>query len=323
MQKYFLGVDGGNTKTDYLLCESDGTVVKKLRAGTCSHEHLGFDGMEREMRAHLSELFSCEKINLNEIAAAGFGLAGADFSTQIEELKKRVEAIGFSRYALGNDGILGIKAASENGAGICAVNGTGTVVVGINKRGEFLQIGGVGGLGNNAGGSHLREKIIHALYDFHFRCGENSKMFSSLSELLDANEKNLLEKICDYTLHEKYFTEIIQIGAKAAAENDCVAKKIFDDAAISIAKSAAGCIKKLSFDEPVDIVLVGSIWHKTPYAGMSEIFLHTTQNLCEKICRIVKLETTAAVGGVFWAKEIFDGAAPGKDFRASVMKKIV
>ena len=38
--KYILGVDGGNTKTDYYLFDTDGNFIDMYRGGTCSHEGL-------------------------------------------------------------------------------------------------------------------------------------------------------------------------------------------------------------------------------------------------------------------------------------------
>ena len=45
-KKYIIGVDGGNTKTDYLLFDTEGNFIDGLRSGTCSHEGLkdSFDG---------------------------------------------------------------------------------------------------------------------------------------------------------------------------------------------------------------------------------------------------------------------------------------
>ena len=311
MRKYLLGVDGGNTKTDYLLHTTEGQYVDLLRTGTCSHENFpdGYDGMERTMRAQLNVILSRNKISVDDIAAACFGLAGADFPHQIEELKMRVKAIGFTRFELANDGILGIKAACADGVGICAVNGTGTVVMGINERGEILQIGGLGPLtGDNAGGFYIRDKIISVLYDFHFRCGEDSAMFPEVLALLGIKPNGLANLISNYELLHKYMADIIKVGANAATNGDLTAQKIFDDVGESIGKSVAGCIRGLSFDcgtpeNPLEIVQVGSIWHKVPYPGMNAVFLQTAQEFSGKHCRILKPNAPPAEGGIAWAGE--------------------
>ncbi|MCL1885076.1 MAG: hypothetical protein FWF81_15130 [Defluviitaleaceae bacterium] len=325
MKKYFLGVDGGNTKTDYLLCTLDGEFVDLHRTGQCSHENFsdGYDGMERVMRTQLSELFDRNSITVSDIAAAGFGLAGADLPSQIEKLKERVESIGFTKYGLSNDGILGIKAASESGVGLCAVNGTGTVVIGIDKTNKIIQIGGVGPLSSDfAGGGFIRDKVITFMYDFYYRCGENSTMFPKVMELLSIQPEDILGILGNYELLHANMTKINIIAGDAAAKGDKVAQAIFDDIGETIGKSAAGCIRHLTFDDssPIDIVLIGSIWHKVPYPKMNETFLETAQKLSGKTFRLLKPDAPAAAGGVLWAKEIFDNAPVDSDYRNKILK---
>lgn len=331
MGKYFLGVDGGNTKTDYLLCTTDGDFIDVLRTGTCSHECFndGYEGMKRVMRDQLSGLLRRNGIGVGDIAAAGFGLAGADLPSQTAELKKRVEELGFAIYGLSNDGILGIKGASDSGVGLCAVNGTGTVVVGIDETGKILQVGGVGQLsGDRAGGGHIRNQIITGLYEFYYRCGDGSAMFKPIMELLDANPEDMLTAVSDGESLNRHTVDIIQIGAKAACDGDPLAIGIFDAVGVSIGQSAAGCIRRLSFkglgtdDTPIDIAQVGSIWYKIPYAGMNAAFMRTVGDLSGKRCRLVKLEAPAAVGGVLWAKEIADGKPVPAAYRKKLLDEI-
>jgi len=311
MGKFLLGVDGGNTKTDYLLCTLEGTQIDLLRTGTCSHENVGFDGMEQTMRAQLGEILSRNKLQIADIAAAGFGLAGADLPWQVSELENRIKKIGFTRFAVANDGILGIKAACKNGYGLCAVNGTGAVIIGADETGKILQVGGMGRLsGDGAGGSYIRDKIISRLYDFHFRCGENSTMFTQVLELLNAKPRDLLAIIADYDLLHRNMTALIQLAGSAAESGDAVAGQIFTQVGESVGKSAAGCIRNLSFtagatpQSPLEVVLVGSIWHKVPYPGMIHAFAKTTETLTGKHIRTVKLEAPPAMGGVKWAGEM-------------------
>ena len=65
--RYVLGVDGGNTKTDYLLYDVEGNFVDGIRSGTCSHEGLkdGFEGAYRVMNEKITELLG--HMSLNEV----------------------------------------------------------------------------------------------------------------------------------------------------------------------------------------------------------------------------------------------------------------
>lgn len=328
--RYLLGVDGGNTKTDYLLCTEDGTFVDVYRCGTCSHEqmHDSYDGMERTMRQQLEVILTRNHIKPEDIAAGGFGLAGADLPVQVAELTKRIEKIGFHRFTVSNDGILGVKAASESGMGVCVVCGTGTVVIGIDENGYILQVGGVGDLsGDRAGGGYILHDVMYHLYAYHFRCGMPSSLFAPVMTQLGIQPDDLLSAVGEHTLLRRNMKDIIQLADQAACAGDAVAKKIFDTMGTTMGHSAAGCIRRLSFggmgtvSHPLQIVLVGSIWHKINYSGLKESFLQTTQELSQKSVQLVPLMAPAAVGGVLWAKEMLSGPVE-KTYRQRILSEL-
>ena len=40
---YFLGIDGGGTKTDFLLLDENGKTIAQRKIGTISYKHVGMD----------------------------------------------------------------------------------------------------------------------------------------------------------------------------------------------------------------------------------------------------------------------------------------
>ncbi|MCL1795759.1 MAG: N-acetylglucosamine kinase, partial [Clostridia bacterium] len=134
-----LGVDGGNTKTDYLLHDMSGRLLAHLRAGTCSHEAIGLEGARREMGARIETLLQMAKLRQSDIAAAAFGLAGVDQREQQAALSAVIRGLGYGHSVVMNDSFLGLKAGSESGTGVCSINGTGTAAGGIAKHGRWMQ----------------------------------------------------------------------------------------------------------------------------------------------------------------------------------------
>jgi len=309
MSKYVLGVDGGNSKTDYLLCREDGTFVDILRRPTCSHEHdgVGYDGMQQKMQSQLDDLFAKHNITVNDIAAAGFGLAGADVPEQIANLNQRVKNIGFAHFGLANDGILGVKAMAE--AGVCSINGSGTVALGIDEKGEVLQVGGIGPLsGDHAGGGEIARNAIEAMYKHYYRVGKYSEAFPKLLELLGLkNPSELFVEISERGYYWKDTTDIIKIVDATAVNGDAVCKKILDDVGINCGEGVAGCIRNLSFSREITIVKAGSIWTKLKYSGMANIFETVIKQNISLPIKSVLLNAPPALGAVFWAKELASG----------------
>ncbi|MCL2572148.1 MAG: hypothetical protein FWE11_07060 [Defluviitaleaceae bacterium] len=312
---YFLGVDGGNLKTDYLLCHEDGTFVDILRRPTCSHEHVGvgYDGMQKKMQSHLNDLFIKNNITVKDIAAAAFGLAGADLHNQHEELKQRIVNIGFGKFDLGNDGILGVKAMASSG--VCAINGSGAVVVGIDDTGAQLQVGGIGQLsGDYAGGNHIARSAVEAVYRHYFRIGQYSHAFPQIMDVFGISTKADLPThvISKGSLIWENAKEIINIVDNAAAAGDEVCKNILDNVGINCGEGVCGCIRNLSFTGEITVVKAGSIWTKLKYQGISNIFESIIRQNIKQSIQSILLDAPPALGAVFWARELLNGACDTK-----------
>ncbi|WP_227793677.1 BadF/BadG/BcrA/BcrD ATPase family protein [Paenibacillus guangzhouensis] len=198
---YVVGVDGGNSKTDYFLFDLQGNFVDHINTGTCSHEQFpdAYASSFRIMNENIQQLLTRNQLTMNDMAAGAFGLAGADIPSQKENLSRVIEEIGLMHYAVDNDSFLGVKAGSDKGYGICSINGSGTSTGGISPSGKRLQVGGVGSelSGDEAGGFYLARKVLRAVYDTFYRMGPTTAMTEPVMELLRIPNQ---ESFIDYAL---------------------------------------------------------------------------------------------------------------------------
>ena len=314
LEKFLLGVDGGGTKTDYVLCHSNGQIMDHLRVGSRSHEVVegGFLALERLVSKDIQTLLSKHQIAIGNVVAA-FGLAGIDTLDQLYKVKNILDQFGFEGYEVANDSILGIKAGCPSGVGICNINGTGSVTLGIDQAGCMLQIGGVGQVtGDESGGIVLGMKAVKAVYDHFFRFGPAtslSKRIFSLLEISDPSE--LLGAISLKFLEDRRLdTQVIQALFEEGSLGDEVAQAIITHAATEIAKSVAGCIKHIGFKEVPEIVLAGSIWAKADNGLMFKTFIEVLEIYTGVKVDPYKLQVKPVAGAVIWAKECLEGHTP-------------
>lgn len=312
-KKYVLGVDGGNTKTHYFLYDTEGNYVDCICAGTCSHEALSdsFGGTRREIGQRTAELFKRNEISVKDVVFAAFGLAGADFEWQKAELSSVVHSLGFRAYVVDNDGFLALKAGSESGFGVGSINGTGTVTVGINEKGERLQIGGIGEISSDkAGASYIASCGMSAVYDMIFRGGEKTilkNMFFKESELTSAKDFSYVAASALKSKEGVYKINLLM--EKAEAAGDSVVKGILGQVGRELARSVVGCMENLSFSRSVEVVLAGSVWIKGKFLSMNEAFVSTLQEKRRKPVIIRKLKQPPAIGAVIWALEEYHGGS--------------
>ncbi len=327
MKKYIVGVDGGNTKTDYFLFDTDGNFVDFYRAGTCSHEGLSdsFNGSYRVMKEVFDTFFQKNNITVNDIDAAVFGLAGVDTPYQKQKLEEVVEKLGFKKFKVVNDSFLGIKAGSINGSGVCSINGTGTSAGGIDEDGTYLQVGGIGAIvGDEAGGSWLSRRAIRAVFDSYYRFGKKTILAPIVFDYLEINDPYYMMEAISDTMPKK-IKQLPQIGIKVfecARKNDEVAIDLLKEMATNLARSAGGCVTHLNFKEPVDIVLAGSVWVKGDHPVLIQTFKEKIKEFTKKDCNIIVLTVPPATGAIIWAKELVDGKFPDLSVRKQICQKV-
>lgn len=324
---YVIGVDGGNSKTDYFLFDREGGFVNHINAGTCSHERFadGYAGAYREMDARIRELLELSGVTMQEVEAAAFGLAGCDLPSQKEELERIVERIGLRRYAVDNDSFLGIKAGTSRGYGICSVNGSGAVTGGISPSGKRLQVGGIGSelAGDEGGGYYLGRKVARAVYDGIYRMGPRTAMTEPVMALLGVPSR---ERFMEYAAEGAYKrtlpnTELMRVLFAAADAGDEAAVALLAHSARQMALSTAGCIANLDFgsSDEIEIVLSGSVWIKAESPLMMQRYMRYVGELIDRRCRFIPLAVPPATGAVLWALELAHGAPVDADMRSKVL----
>jgi len=327
MRKYVLGVDGGNTKTDYFLYDSEGLFVDAMRSGTCSHEALkdSYAGSFRVMKEDIEKILSRNQLSPHDIVASAFGLAGVDVPHQKASLEDVIRRIGFSHFVVANDGFLGIKAGTESGIGVCSINGTGTVSVGIDDRGHYIQVGGIGSIsGDEAGGAFLARRVIQVAYDETYRYGQPTTLTKELIERMEIkNRQDFSNQVSLKFIGGKIDrTELVKMLFRHANDGDFIAQKILADAGEAMARSVAGCMSELEIDNTVEIVLAGSVWAKATAPHMFNSFCDWVERLSKRHCSYHILNQPPAIGAVIWALELANGKRPDQKMKAMILDSI-
>lgn len=325
--RYVLGVDGGNTKTDYMLFDENGGLVRNIRRGTISHEGVagGFPESGRLLREHMLSLLDGLQISVADIAASAMGLAGLDMPSQHENMRAVLDDTGFQNYVAVNDGFLGLKAAGTLGFGVCSINGTGTVAVGIDPQGERLQVGGVGlSYGDEGGAWHLARAVVRRVYDHLYRCGPYTALVGPICELFEVSDKSRYVDRVIPRFNKKDITDqpVNDILFDVAETGDEVAIAILEHAGTEMARSAAGCAVHLGFGGEIEVVMAGSMWIKPHTMIMVNAFEREFSRLTEKSARFIRLELPPVCGAVLWALELLRGTFPDAELKAKVLSQI-
>lgn len=325
--QYILGVDGGNTKTDYYLFDINGNFIDMYRGGTCSHEGLkdSFDGTYRVMKQVFDEFLGKHNLKPEDIVASCFGLAGDDHPFQHQMLCQKVEQLGFKNYKIVNDSALGIKVGTTKGYGVCSINGTGTSVSGIGKDGKIVQVGGIGEItGDEAGGRFISRKVVRKAFDDIMRFGKKTSLTKITLDLIgNTSEEHLMEDIAYKYLTGKVDYNVLTIACfEEASKGDEVAIEILTNVADNLARSAASAVVRLDLGDHPEVVLAGSVYVK----GSCPILVNEVKRRIDlysnKQCHTNVLTVPPATGAIIWAYELATGSYPSYEKRMEFVKTV-
>jgi N-acetylglucosamine kinase-like BadF-type ATPase len=257
--KYYLGVDGGGSKTYTLIIDEQGTIVGKGDSGNGNHQ-TGYDEARRNIRESVEIALRQAGLTQQDIEFAYFGLAGADREADYKILRPMIAELGFPRHEINCDTIIALRAGTNRPYGVVLICGTGTNSAGVNPQGQFYQCGGFSyQFGDFGGGGSLCVEAFRAV----IRAWDGRERPTQLTQLLlqDLGYDSVQELFDDYLDNNKVPPlRVAKLLFRAANQGDAVAKDILRKQGEELGASAQAVIKRLGMErESFDVVLAGSI----------------------------------------------------------------
>ncbi|MCC2977914.1 N-acetylglucosamine kinase [Sphingomonas sp. PL-96] len=152
---YFLGVDGGGTKTEFLCIDDGGRELARARTGTTYHLQVGLDGAKAALSEGVGAICAALSITPADIAFAFVGLPafGEDKATDPLLDTACAALLGHDRYRCANDMVCGWAGSLACEDGINLVAGTGSI--GYGRRGSVeARTGGWGEVFSDEGSAY-------------------------------------------------------------------------------------------------------------------------------------------------------------------------
>jgi N-acetylglucosamine kinase-like BadF-type ATPase len=263
MMQYFLGVDVGGTKTHAVIVDETGRVAGFGEAGPGNHQGVGYDGMLATLRQALTQVLTEAQLGIDQIAGAGFGIAGYDWPSETARMEKTIRALGLEApFRMVNDAVPGIIAGAQDGWGIGVVSGTGCNCYGLSK--DHQRIGRVSGygimMGEGAGGTEIVFRAMQMVNYAWIKRVTPTALTQAFINHVGAND--------ELDLIEGYAEQRYDIGAAAAplifqvAEaGDEVARDVIRWAGVELGEMVKAVIRQLEFESlTFDVVLAGSMF---------------------------------------------------------------
>ena len=304
---YYIGVDGGGTKTAYALFNDNKDIVALVKGPGSNHENMegSFDEAAEIIWNGLNALAKEANISFDDVSFTLMGLAGIDHQFQHDEMEKRLLAYGFKNFAIYNDGFIVVKAGSTGSAAIGFNCGTGTCCNSVDNDGKMLQLAGLGEFSGDIGNGHwIAEQTYKAVYDdVYLGICETAVTKMVFDEYNLKSKEEFLALVSKFEEEDAdtVIMRLIDFFFDAAKLGDKVILDIIEQMATRGAQLITAHLNTLNFtDDVVEVVLSGSIHTKLP----SEIYINSLMEkasaLSGRKLKFIKLSQPPVTGCINW-----------------------
>ena len=302
MPHYFFGADVGSTKTHIAIADETGRVLSLAAGGSGNPDNVGYEGLHRTLEATTRSALQQAGITIDQIAGAGFGVAGLDFPAQKAPTLHTIESIGVRAPAEAvNDALIGLVAGASEGWGVAIVSGTGCNCWGWDRQRRQGQVTGCGWqMGEYAGSSELALRAVQMVAYEWTRRGPATQLTPALMRYLGVGDVvEMLHGLATDRLHVD--AAAAPLIFDVAAQGDAVAIDLIRWAGRELGELAKAVIRQLDFAAlAFDVVLTGSMFNGGPL-----LIDPLRESLADFApgARLVRLQTLPVVGAVLLGME--------------------
>ncbi|NOZ60105.1 MAG: hypothetical protein GXO74_00335 [Calditrichaeota bacterium] len=266
---FFIGVDGGGTKTELVLLDAEGNLIVKTRVGSTNYQAVGASRVKQELLNGFQQLLKKSKVDVKRVADIFLGLAGAGRKNDQIEVKKLFDGTPYQgKIFVDTDAVIALAGAFGTKPGIVIISGTGSICFGKNSQGQFIRAGGWGYLLGDEGSGYFigSSAIIAALKDFDGR-GDRTQL---LQEITSHFQLKSIDEIIPLIYQNKIdrikIADLAPLVFRVAKQGDLIAEEIIKTTGKELGMLARAVAVRLGFSgEEVKVALIGSIFKQRDY----------------------------------------------------------
>ncbi|MBQ9849956.1 MAG: hypothetical protein IJO36_04565 [Clostridia bacterium] len=160
---YLLGIDGGGTKTEFLLADSGKNEIRRLFLGASNPNSTSIENTLDILKAGITEIL--EGFDASQTAVYA-GIAGIKSGNNQNIINSFLSRFGFASYECGSDTELALEIALKGENGTAVIIGTG--IAAYARSGEKLYRSGGRGYMIDKGGSgfHFGSDALNSAFEF-------------------------------------------------------------------------------------------------------------------------------------------------------------
>jgi N-acetylglucosamine kinase-like BadF-type ATPase len=245
---FFLGFDGGGTKTECALADASGRVVARAAAGPSNPLRTGYTRAWFALSEAADSVLARHRLRAGDIRGVCAGLGGAGRSGTARRVTTFFErSYPNARVRVTSDLETAFEAAFGGGEGIVLVAGAGSAAFGRDVHGRTARAGGRGPWFSDEGSAFdIGCRAVKAVAMAEERRGPVTALSGRLFAALQTrNWDSLAEQIAKNP--DDVFPKTFPLVAELADDEDAVSRAILSAAAADLAELAGSVAAELGW----------------------------------------------------------------------------
>lgn len=265
-RKFYLGVDGGGTKTKAVLINSSKNIIGEGQSAGSNATIFGLTESVNQVALAVKKALTGKE---SKISRSCLALAGVNIKSNNQDWRQTIKEHPFLSKVLDNpliinDTLAALRSGTTDQNAVVIIAGTGSNCYGRNEKGQEARSGGTDYiLGDEGSGYNIGLKILKGITQDLDGRGQKTILTNLLFEkfkISSLEDLNLV--VYQKPWNKTDIAKIAPLAEKAAEKGDIIAKKIIEQAAHDLAVMIKVVATKLNLQEKsYTIVTSGSVFN--------------------------------------------------------------
>lgn len=253
--KYYLGIDGGGTRTTAAVSDENGNIITKATGKTINFYAVGMDASRKNLKE------TVDALGIDCFEAAFIGCSALDDEADEATIRALCDGIiDAKKTGMNSDVYVALKSASGNCVAVC---GTGSMAVGEKADGSIAVKGGWGHIIGDEGSAY--SIAVNALKNCCIMCDKNERtpLLENAESYFGVNDfRKAIDIIYSYETAKDFIAGFAAKVGKLANEGCEISKSIVTSEAKAYAQTVIALISEL--EECTVLSLYGGVFQNNP-----------------------------------------------------------
>lgn len=303
--RYYLGVDGGATKTMTALGDKTGRILGIGVGGPSNYQVVGTGQAMRNVRQSVEAALTDASVTIDRVDFGLFALAGADYAVDFKTLARELgEMWPALPLDVTNDTWAALRSGAEKDYGLVFISGTGANFAAKDRSGKKVTGRGIGyQWGSEGGAGSLLNSILHFAFRSHDNTGPKTALEPKVLEILgyadyDELALALYQAEGKLNLANPKAYDLVPVLFDLAFRGDRVSQDILVCTGSVMGEMSGRLLRSLDLAvTEAEVVLAGSTFTK----GKSPLLVSGFVSACQRYAPLAKIKfpDMEPAGGAF------------------------